>query len=77
MSAQAPRELAHRAGGGIEVTLYWSADDESTHIEIRRAATDETLAFTVARERALDAFYHPYAHLPTAHTTRVPAGARS
>jgi len=57
------------------VTLYWSAGDDSTHNEIRHAATDETLAFEVARERALDAFYHPFAHLPT--TTHVLAGARS
>jgi hypothetical protein len=77
VSAQTPRELAHRASGGIEVILYWSADDDSTHVEIRHAATDETLAFTVARERALDAFYHPFAHLQPAQTARVPAGARS
>lgn len=59
------RELAHRASGGIEVTLYWSADDDSTSVAIFHAATEQTLHFAVPRERALDAFYHPFVHLQT------------
>jgi hypothetical protein len=59
-------ELARRAGGGIEVTLYWSAHDNSTSIEIWDAASEETLVFGVDREQALEAFYHPFAHLPAA-----------
>ena len=58
------RELASRASGGIEVTLYWSAHDNSTSVELRQPASEETLLFTVAGARALDAFYHPFAHLP-------------
>jgi hypothetical protein len=60
------RELARRTGGGIEVTLYWSALDNSTSIELWQSASDETFAYTVAPDRALDAFYHPFAHLPIA-----------
>jgi hypothetical protein len=59
-------ELARRAGGGIEVTLYWSAHDNSTSIEVWHAGSEETLVFGVDRERALEAFYHPFAHLPAA-----------
>lgn len=58
------RELAHRASGGLEVTLYWSADDNGTSIEVWQQETSATLAFPVPPERALDAFYHPFAHLP-------------
>jgi hypothetical protein len=58
------RELAHRHSGGIEVTLYWSAHDNTTCLEIRQPASAETLLFSVPRERALDAFYHPFSHLP-------------
>ena len=58
------RELAHRVSGGVEVTLYWSADNNRTSIEVWQHETDETLAFPVAPEQALDAFYHPFAHLP-------------
>ena len=60
------RELARRASSGIEVTLYWSAQDNSTSIEVWRSASDETFAYTVAPDRALDAFYHPFALLPIA-----------
>ena len=59
------RELAHRVTGGIEVTLYWNALDGTTAVEVWQPATDELLFFEVAREQALDAFYHPFAHLPT------------
>ena len=60
------RELAHRVSGGVEVTLYWSADDNRTSIHVWQHDTNETLAFPVPREHALDAFYHPFAHLPAA-----------
>jgi hypothetical protein len=39
------RELAHRVSGGVEVTLYWSADDNGTSIEVWQHETNETLAF--------------------------------
>jgi hypothetical protein len=60
------REPARRVNGGIEVTLYWNALDNSTTIEVSQSEYEETLHFTVAKERALEAFYHPFAHLPTA-----------
>ena len=67
------RELARRVNGGIEVTLYWNTDDNSTSVEVWQPATEETLLFTVAQERALDAFYHPFAHLPITFDNRPPA----
>ena len=57
------RELARRRSGGIEVTLYWSPDDNTTHVEVSQLAIEEALRFNVPRERALDAFYHPFSHL--------------
>ncbi len=66
-------ELARRASGGIEVALFWSATDNSTTVEVLQAATGETLRFTVARTGALDAFYHPFAHLPSTSAGLVPA----
>jgi hypothetical protein len=60
-------ELARRASGELEITLYWDAADNSTSIEIRYPASHETLLrFAVPSEDALDAFYHPFAHLRTA-----------
>lgn len=68
------RELAHRASGGIEVTLYWSADDGTT-VEVWQAATEELIAFPIAPERALDAYYHPFAHLSFPMRDLMPASA--
>jgi len=57
------RELAHRVGRDLEVTLYWNAADDSTSIEVRHVASETTLRFAVPADQALDAFYHPLAHI--------------
>jgi hypothetical protein len=57
------RELANRVASGLEVTLYWTAADNSTSIEVRHLASDTTLRFAVPTDQALDAFYHPLAHV--------------
>jgi len=57
-------ELAHRVSGGTEIRLYWNADEDSTSIEVWEPASGELLLFEVPRERALEAFYHPFAGLP-------------
>jgi hypothetical protein len=56
----------------MEVTLYWSPGDGPT-VEIYRKATEELIAFPVAPERALDAYYHPFAHLEANVLPPVPA----
>ena len=57
-------ELAHRVSGGMEIKLYWNADEDSTSVEVWEPASGELLFFEVPRERALEAFYHPFAKLP-------------
>jgi hypothetical protein len=59
----ARRELAHRVTGGLEITLFWHADDDSTSIDIYQTATQETISFPVPPDQALDVFHHPFAHL--------------
>ena len=71
------RELAHRVSGGVEVTLYWSADDNRTSIEVWQHDTNETLVFPVPPERALDAFYHPFGHLAAVMGTLPQQGAHT
>jgi len=66
------RELARRVSGGIEVALYWSPLDNSTTVEVWDARSEETLVFEVAPERALEAFYHPFAQLATSFDELVP-----
>ena len=66
------RELARRASGGIEVALYWSPLDNRTSVEVWDAASEETLVFAVAPERALEAFHHPFAQLAASFDELVP-----
>ena len=60
---EAPRrELAHRISDGIEVTLLWCACHDTVAVQISDRGGDNLLEVVVPRERALDAFYHPYAY---------------
>jgi hypothetical protein len=59
-------ELAHRISGELEITLYWNEIDRSTGVEVRQRTTGERVVFDVPRAQALDAFYHPFAHLADA-----------
>ena len=54
------------------MALYWSPLDNSTTVEVWDAASDETLVFAVAPERALEAFYHPFAQLAVSLDELVP-----
>ena len=58
------RQLAQRSTGGLEVTLYWTAESNSTTVEVWQPATREVIAFPVSPDNALDAFNHPFAHPP-------------
>jgi hypothetical protein len=55
-------ELAHRKGDGIDVTLWWSRDEDSVSVEVLHFASESSFELAVARERALEAFYHPFAY---------------
>ena len=69
---QPHRELARRVSGGIEVALYWSPLDDSTTVEVRDFASEETIVFAVPPERALEGFYHPFAQLTASFDELVP-----
>jgi len=56
------RQLAQRAADGIEVTLFWNDTENSITVSVRDSRADNVFEFPVARDRALDAFYHPYAY---------------
>ena len=60
----AVRELAHRVGSGIEVSLLWRRRDGTITLKIVEIATGVELELGVPPEEALEAFYHPYAYLP-------------
>ena len=64
MSSTTPdtRELAARDSDGLHVLLLWHPrkDELTVSVEDTRAGNGFQLA--VARDRALDAFYHPFAY---------------
>jgi hypothetical protein len=57
-------ELAHRSTDGIEVSLFWDEPTDRVTIKLVDRRFDEQLEFEVARDKALDAFRHPYAYAP-------------
>lgn len=56
------RELAERTSNGTRVRLLWRQGTRHLWVEVRESATDLPLAIPIPPERALDAFYHPYAY---------------
>jgi len=59
-------ELANRRNGGVEVWLFWRRDDDALTLSVADERTGEAFERRVACERALDAFYHPFAYAAAA-----------
>jgi hypothetical protein len=59
-------ELATRQGGGIVVRLLWERGADSVRIAVEDERTGEEFELNVARERAFDAYTHPFAYLAAA-----------
>ena len=57
-----PRELAYRAGDGIEVWLLWHGADVLT-VRVLDGKLGIELELTAPADRALDVYYHPFAYL--------------
>ena len=59
------KELAYRAGEGVEVSLFWSPSDDRLTVVVDDAKADERFALAARPDNALDVFYHPYAYAST------------
>jgi hypothetical protein len=55
------RELAARDSDGICVRLLWHPRDNAVTVSVEDTRAGDRFQLAVAPERALDAFYHPYA----------------
>jgi hypothetical protein len=63
MSATADiRELAVRESDGINVVLLWYPSSDAVTVSVEDARVGECFQLAVAPNRALDAFYHPFAY---------------
>jgi hypothetical protein len=63
MSATADiRELAARESDGINVVLLWHSGSDDLTVSVEDIRIGECFHLAVAPDRALDAFYHPFAY---------------
>jgi hypothetical protein len=56
------RELASRESDGVHVLLLWHPHDDAVTIAIEDTRAGDCVEFAVEHDRALDAFYHPFAY---------------
>ena len=56
------RELAHRVSSRAEITLLWNERTGAVTVWVRDRDSGQQMEFAAAPAKALDAFYHPYAH---------------
>ncbi|HET9242165.1 MAG TPA: hypothetical protein VFN99_01900 [Gaiella sp.] len=56
------RELADRESDGVHVLLLWHPEENALTVSVEDARLGNRFRIAVAPERALDAFYHPYAY---------------
>ena len=62
------RELAARESDGIRVVLLWHPREDTVTVAVDDALAGDSFELAVARDRALDAFYHPFAYAPERRT---------
>jgi hypothetical protein len=56
------RELAARESDGVHVVLLWHPRENSLTVSVEDARVGDRFRIAVAPDRALDAFYHPFAY---------------
>jgi len=61
-TAMTYKELAHRAGDGVDVLLLWSPADGRLTVTVEDSKADARFALEARADNALDVFYHPFAY---------------
>lgn len=56
------QELASRESDGLAVVLLWHPINDAVTVSVADSRTGDRFRLAVERERALDAFYHPFAY---------------
>jgi hypothetical protein len=68
----APRQLAHRVSGAIEVALFWSDETGQLTVFVSDEGTGERFEIEAAPDNALDVFQHPFAYAPHPMPVEIP-----
>ena len=61
-TATETRELAARESDGIHVALLWHPRENALTVSVEDGRVGSSFRLAVAPDRALDAFYHPFAY---------------
>jgi hypothetical protein len=61
-AATQTRELAARDSDGIHVLLLWHPPENTLTVSVEDDRAGDRFQLSVAPDRALDAFYHPFAY---------------
>jgi hypothetical protein len=56
------RELAARESNGVHVVLLWHPRADALTVSVEDSQAGHRFRFAVSPDRALDAFYHPFAY---------------
>jgi hypothetical protein len=56
------RELAARESNGLHVVLLWHPREDALTVSVEDDRLGDRFQLAVAPDRALDAFYHPFAY---------------
>jgi hypothetical protein len=57
-------ELSHRQAQGLDVWLLWDDEDDRVTLRVVDANTGEEFEREIPRDRALEAFRHPFLFAP-------------
>lgn len=56
------RELAVRESDGVRVLLLWHPREDAVTVSVEDSRAGQSFELPVARDRALEAFYHPFTY---------------
>ena len=57
------RELAHRLGDGVEVTLYWTPRTDALTVCVSDRSADDNFELVLGpQDDPLEVFHHPYSY---------------
>jgi hypothetical protein len=56
------RELAARHSDGVHVFLFWHPRENALTVSVEDDRAGNRFELSIAPERALDVFYHPFAY---------------
>ena len=57
------RELGHRCGDGLDITLFWNSETNHVFIVVEDQRDGKAFKLDVDAADALDAFRHPFAYV--------------